>query len=442
MKTNKIILPPALIGRAGDAEHIRQCAAARASCSIVGISNLGKSELLRHLCNSPSDTFVYVDCNQMPERTARAFFITAWRAVIRLIEARAPTASADARRLFDAMCDAPNAIDLGLDFDRGIALALASLPQPLVLCFDDFDEAYTHLEPQAFLNLRALRDRYDGALVYVTATERELAQMTTTREQGEFLELITPRVHFLHFWEPDDTRRFCEYLAARDNVTFDATDLAFIRDNADGHPALVQAVCNALGVVTGAPRRDAHQNRVIHQVVQKNLASDANVQSECEKIWDDLDADEREALLNLARAEDAALRTLRAKFIVREGAEGAHIFARVFDDFVRRQKLVKQPGARGVYIDADAGAVWVDGNAIESLTDLEYRLLMFLYGRLDRVCDKYSIVKSVWGEEFIDEVDDARIEKLVSRVRAKIEPEPARPRYVMSVRGRGYKLVR
>ena len=98
--------------------------------------------------------------------------------------------------------------------------------------------------------------------------------------------------------------------------------------------------------------------------------------------------------------------------------------------------------ARGIYIDVDAGAAWVDGKAIESLTDLEYRLLLFLYGRLDRVCDKYAIVQGVWGEDFIDEVDDARIEKLVSRLRAKIEPDPTHPRYLLSIRGRGYKLVR
>jgi DNA-binding response OmpR family regulator len=38
-------------------------------------------------------------------------------------------------------------------------------------------------------------------------------------------------------------------------------------------------------------------------------------------------------------------------------------------------------------------------------------------------------------------VDDARIEKLVSRLRAKLEQDPANPRYLLTVRGRGYKLA-
>ncbi|HEC33331.1 MAG TPA: winged helix family transcriptional regulator, partial [Chloroflexi bacterium] len=56
-------------------------------------------------------------------------------------------------------------------------------------------------------------------------------------------------------------------------------------------------------------------------------------------------------------------------------------------------------------------------------------------------CDKYRLVEEVWGESYIDEVDDARIEKLISRVRAKIEEDPTNPRYLVTVRGRGYRLL-
>ena len=52
-----------------------------------------------------------------------------------------------------------------------------------------------------------------------------------------------------------------------------------------------------------------------------------------------------------------------------------------------------------------------------------------------------AMLEAVWGEDYIDEVDDARIEKLVSRLRQKLEPDAANPRYVITVRGRGYKLV-
>jgi two-component system response regulator RegX3 len=103
--------------------------------------------------------------------------------------------------------------------------------------------------------------------------------------------------------------------------------------------------------------------------------------------------------------------------------------------------IARKPSQQGVQVDLDSGEVWVDGTRVPTLTNLEYRLLLLIYGRLGKICDKYEVVEAVWGEEYLDQVDDARIEKLVSRVRQKIEPDDANPRYLVTVRGRGYKLA-
>ncbi len=434
-------IPSALIGRADDLEYVRRCALDGACCSLVGVSNLGKSALLRGLAHAQTTSaiFVYVDCNQMPERSARALFITAWLAIMARISE--DNVRAGAQHLYDTMVAAPSTMTVGLGFSAGVSYALDHLRKPLVLCFDEFDEAYQNVEPQTFLNLRALRDRHGGDLVYISATERALPRLGNSREQGEFLELITGHTCWMHFMSPEDTHTFCEHFATSEGVTFSAGDLAFIGENAGGHPGLVQAVCHALGQVTGEPVRDREQDRIIHQNVQASLAGDENVRSECDKIWRDLEPEEQEALLHpSADANAPAVASLRDKFILRNGEE-PQVFARLFDEFVRRQRFKRQPAAPGLYVDVDAGTAWVDGKPIEGLTDLEYRLLLLLYGRRDRLCDKYAIVEAVWGQDYVDKVDDARIEKLVSRRRAKIETDPSHPRYLQSLRGRGYKLV-
>ena len=86
-------------------------------------------------------------------------------------------------------------------------------------------------------------------------------------------------------------------------------------------------------------------------------------------------------------------------------------------------------------------AVLVNGAAVETLTALEYKLMLLLFQNRDKIVDKYQIVTDVWGESYIDEVDDARIEKLVSRLRQKIEPDPTSPTFLTTVRGRGYRLA-
>jgi DNA-binding response OmpR family regulator len=140
-----------------------------------------------------------------------------------------------------------------------------------------------------------------------------------------------------------------------------------------------------------------------------------------------------------ADVDARALESLRLKGLIREGEE--LLFSPVFEGFVRRQRLTLRRRLEGVRVDVESGMVWVDGRKTPTLTELEYRLLLLLYGRLNKICDKYQIVEAVWGEEYIDHVDDARIDKLLSRLRAKIEPEPRNPRYLVTVRGRGYRLV-
>jgi DNA-binding response OmpR family regulator len=126
--------------------------------------------------------------------------------------------------------------------------------------------------------------------------------------------------------------------------------------------------------------------------------------------------------------------------VIVQGAEH-RLFARAFDEFVQRQQVVRRSQRQGIRVDPDSGDVWVDGVQAPALTNLEFRLLLLLYGRIGKICTKYEVVEAVWGEDYIDEVDDARIEKLISRLRQKIEPDPANPHYLHTVRGRGYRLA-
>ena len=117
------------------------------------------------------------------------------------------------------------------------------------------------------------------------------------------------------------------------------------------------------------------------------------------------------------------------------------MFGELFAGYARRQHLVRQPVRSGVYVDVESGDVWVDGKPVPVLTDHEYRLLLLLYGRINKIVTRDDVAESVWGADYMENIDDARCDKLLSRLRAKIESDPANPKYLQTVRGRGYKLV-
>ncbi|MGC9397510.1 MAG: FHA domain-containing protein [Anaerolineae bacterium] len=89
-------------------------------------------------------------------------------------------------------------------------------------------------------------------------------------------------------------------------------------------------------------------------------------------------------------------------------------------------------------VDIAAGVVRVDRERID-LSPKEFLLLTYLYEHAGDVCSKDEIGAAVWPE-YESRVYDYQIENLVRRLRAKIEPDPAEPRLLRTVRGLGYKL--
>jgi len=89
-------------------------------------------------------------------------------------------------------------------------------------------------------------------------------------------------------------------------------------------------------------------------------------------------------------------------------------------------------------IDPARRAVERARNALP-VTTLEFDLLYFLASRPGRVFSRDDLLEHVWGSDRI--VDDRSIDSLVSRVRRKIEIDPARPRYIQTVWGAGYRFA-
>lgn len=92
-------------------------------------------------------------------------------------------------------------------------------------------------------------------------------------------------------------------------------------------------------------------------------------------------------------------------------------------------------------VDFPTRQVYVDGQLLDpALSVKQFDLLWFLFQNRGRVVSKDEIALAVWPEAEGD-IYDANIDRMVSRVRSRIEPESGEdPRFVHTVRGYGYKL--
>ena len=91
----------------------------------------------------------------------------------------------------------------------------------------------------------------------------------------------------------------------------------------------------------------------------------------------------------------------------------------------------------------ETGEVTIDGRPpSQRLGPTEYRLLQALAKRSGALVTKDEIARALWpDEQRLGSVDDARIDKLIDRVRSKVEPDPKAPVYLVTVRGLGYRLL-
>ncbi len=77
-------------------------------------------------------------------------------------------------------------------------------------------------------------------------------------------------------------------------------------------------------------------------------------------------------------------------------------------------------------------------NRVIDLSALEFRLLSYFVTRRGRLLTRAQLLDEVWGRD--THVTDRVVDNQVNNLRKKIEPEPDRPRYLIALRGLGYRF--
>ena len=86
----------------------------------------------------------------------------------------------------------------------------------------------------------------------------------------------------------------------------------------------------------------------------------------------------------------------------------------------------------------DAGVVRRGGEEVHC-TRTELRLLCELARHPGKVLSREHLLEQVWGYDYFG--DGRLVDVHVRRLRTKVEPDPASPRFILTVRGMGYKLA-
>ena len=90
-----------------------------------------------------------------------------------------------------------------------------------------------------------------------------------------------------------------------------------------------------------------------------------------------------------------------------------------------------------IRMDVDRHALTVNGEPV-SMPLKEFELLEFLMRNSGRVLTRGQLMDRIWGSDYVG--DGKTLDVHVKRIRSKIEPDPANPVYLTTVRGLGYRF--
>ncbi len=90
-----------------------------------------------------------------------------------------------------------------------------------------------------------------------------------------------------------------------------------------------------------------------------------------------------------------------------------------------------------VRMDIERHIVTVDGDPVP-MPLKEFELLEMLLRNTGRVLTRSQLIDRVWGSDYVG--DTKTLDVHIKRLRSKVEPDPSNPRYVVTVRGLGYKF--
>jgi two-component system response regulator RegX3 len=114
----------------------------------------------------------------------------------------------------------------------------------------------------------------------------------------------------------------------------------------------------------------------------------------------------------------------RIRAVLRRGAESEELLSPTIE-------------AGPVRLDVERHTVSVNGETV-SLPLKEFDLLELLLRNSGRVLTRGQLIDRIWGSDYVG--DTKTLDVHVKRLRSKIEPDPANPKHLLTVRGLGYKF--
>lgn len=408
------------------------------NCSIIGEPRIGKSSFMNMIrfrkigAVTGNNVFILIPLVMLPKFDSLTF----WKFILSQLEIE---------------LDTTYHIQLGIGELDNVDLCYSHLSESIeslltnyefrkiIFIVDDLDLLFQDngITLDDLAKLRALSHSYRNRLVYVFSSKDPLANLYYKKfdrtEISPFLTIF--RTIELSLLDQAEAVELIEKAGFKSEVNISSADAKFILNLVGPHPDMLKL---ALSYLFEAKENNMNKNVDTDDFYRKLAASivnDSKVHWLCNTLIERHN-NYKQSLLDIANQKMPDINTtnrLREHYGLIVEVEGTYkLFSEAFMYWLSREYVQE---SKVIMYTPEKSQVEINGQ-LKMLSDTENRLFSYLYERANTVCAKENLLEEVWGGDRSPTV----VEQGIRRLRDAIEPDPRKPKYILSRRGEGYWL--
>lgn len=418
--------------------------------TLICLSGIGKTNAIhwikKHLSKNKSIITIHVDLENIISHTETSFYkllLLELKESIKQLEKREELTEFS-KQVYDKNITNEDPLVIFYAIKDIFEKVLENTDLSLCVIFDAYENV-DKVEDSIFQSLNVLRKLNKYRVVYLLVSNQDLLDQAENQVVAELLANFNK--HWLPFLTEKETIKLAEEFAALSSINLTENQKKAIWKLSGGHAWLIKSLTKLFA-----------EGNITSKTSEAAILNKGNIRIRLEHIWDTINENERKQLVKALDSneeiENLSLLLKKLNVIEFEG-DRYKFFSPLFKLFVEQNKegrgeenykiLQKQEkpedASKSLKIDSKSMTVSIGNKTIDSFTKSEFKLLEYLSKHSGEVISRDDIADAVWGDNSDEKYSDWAIDKLVSRLRDKIEEDSRHPEFLKTIRGVGYKFT-
>lgn len=302
--------------------------------------------------------------------------------------------------------------------------------------------------PSFFASLASIRHMNRDKISFLFFDTPNLRDQVSVKTHEALYEQLIGAIVWLKLPSKDDFEKDVEYWEGTFDYQLPNALKDFVWHQTGGHPSLTKHIVFYF----------SENSRTKYDMY--TLLEYYTINSKLEHIVSVLTQEEVAALIRLAEGSDAHERipqelidSLMSYDLIRSEKDGYELTIGLLQDFLLREHPQKYALDRqfqmGYATDQGEARVIMKGSSIfvegelinEEFTGREVRILEYMISKNHEVVSRDDLGKVIWGSKATENYSDWSLDQTMSRLRKKLGDNGYQPKYIKTLRGRGFKLL-